>query len=246
MPSLAVVMVVADEQQFIEACLALARPISDQIIILDLGVKKMKSLIAPFICQKDIYLESSNDMIYDRGFGFVRNAITSFASSDWVFHLDADEYIVSEKDEVVALISASTKNFISVNRINIDPNGVNTTTERHTRIYRNRAGFFKGFIHEELYAGEQLAVHASLLSDVQLDHYSAFRTSDPNLKQQKYDWMLLKAVIFPELRAGINDWFFSVYAPSRMEHIVENAAIFARREGLQDLTPLAAALKKTT
>lgn len=87
MKSLALVMIVKDEEEVIGRCLDSACKLVDEIIILDTGSTDRTKVIAQSYDAK-IY-----DWVWNKNFSDARNAALDRSTSDWNLVLDADEYI---------------------------------------------------------------------------------------------------------------------------------------------------------
>ena len=86
-PSLAVCMIVRDEAEVLRPALECARAWADQVVVLDTGSRDGSDRIARELGAEVGHFEWCDD------FAAARNAALSLARTDWVFVLDADEWI---------------------------------------------------------------------------------------------------------------------------------------------------------
>ena len=107
MASLSVVLIVKNEQETIEACLDSIESIADEIIVLDSGSDD--NTVA--LCEQKgakVYVNKEWS-----GFGKQRQIAQSYATKDWVFMLDADEYFTEQsRAEIRAMVDEDNQNYI--------------------------------------------------------------------------------------------------------------------------------------
>ncbi|MEM1112393.1 MAG: glycosyltransferase family 2 protein [Pseudomonadota bacterium] len=92
---LSLCMIVKDEENMLEECLALARPHVDEIVIVDTG----SSDRTPEIIER--YADRGAEFAWRDDFAAARNYAISQASGDWLLVLDADERIESKGFDVL-------------------------------------------------------------------------------------------------------------------------------------------------
>lgn len=99
---------------------------------------------------------------------------------------------------------------------------------RHRRIFRrNRDIRWRGYIHEELYQGEQNCMPYAENSHFIHWHFTNFRTwQNPILKNRQYGWMLMRAFKNPELQKWTNPWWYRTYVPEHLAVLQEAADRF--------------------
>lgn len=85
MPTLAVVMIVKNEAEWLPRCLDSVRSIADEIVIGDTGSTDNSKEIAAGSGARVI------DVPWNDDFAEARNAVVAVATSDWLLHMDADE-----------------------------------------------------------------------------------------------------------------------------------------------------------
>ena len=90
-PTLALAMIVKDEEKNIERCLRSVYGLVDEIVVVDTGSKDRTVDIVKIFTSKVYHVDWQDD------FALARNEALSHVTSDWVFVLDADE-VVAVKD----------------------------------------------------------------------------------------------------------------------------------------------------
>jgi len=101
MPTLSVIIITKNEERHIEACIKSVKSIADEIIVVDSGSNDQTFQIAQSLGAK-FHLQTDW-----QGFGIQKNRAISFASSDWVLSIDADERV---KPELANSIKSSLQN----------------------------------------------------------------------------------------------------------------------------------------
>lgn len=104
--SLSVCMIVKNEESNLAKCLMSAKPVADEIIVVDTGSTDKTKAIASALGAKVF------DFPWTDNFSEARNHSLSKASGDWILVLDADE-VISQQDHagLRSLIQASDKRF---------------------------------------------------------------------------------------------------------------------------------------
>lgn len=148
-PLISIVIMTFNEERCINRCLNSVKNLADEIIIIDTGsTDNTLNIIKDNFPNVKIYNEKWNN-----DFSEVRNKLIDYASYEWVFQLDADEYI---SDEVLHGI----KKVISlVESIPIDPIVISPIIINHdeSELFQTKRIFKKnielkyfGLAHEEL------------------------------------------------------------------------------------------------
>ena len=127
-PSVSLCMIVKDEADHLARCLRSAKPVVDDIVVVDTGSKDRSADIARAFGARVF------EYAWQEDFSAARNVSISAAAGDWIFVLDADE-VVSPKDythfrEMVggdvgqgAAYSIRTRNYTSqLNTVGWQPN----------------------------------------------------------------------------------------------------------------------------
>jgi (heptosyl)LPS beta-1,4-glucosyltransferase len=168
-PTIAVAMIVKNEEKHLQACLESVQGWVDEIVILDSGSSDNTESIA----------RSFTDHFYVNtqwpGFGKQRQLAQSYVQSDYVLWLDADERVTVElKSSILnAISSGSSQTAYSMNRLSaafgkfIKHSG--WSPDWIVRLYKvNEATYNDALVHEKVLTGE-LAVQK--LSG-RLEHYT--------------------------------------------------------------------------
>ena len=185
--SLALCMIVKNEQQFLPYCLASIHRYCDEIIVVDTGSTDKTIEIAEAFGAYVIRAPWKND------FSFIRNIAHSVANSDWIIWLDGDE-VLSEggiKKVKQQLLNDSTADFFLCPRVNFwhDLKHAFGYPDSQYKIYRNKIGLrWNGKIHEKIY-DDHNAQHRKRLKqcDVHIFHYAYVKSAqDVKKKMQLY------------------------------------------------------------
>jgi glycosyltransferase involved in cell wall biosynthesis len=169
-------LIVKNEQDTLERCLASTLDLVDEIIIVDTGSTDNTKLIA----RK--YTDSIYDFEWIHDFSAARNYSFSKATKDYILWLDADD-VFREKDRLKlrALKQSLDTSVDSVTmhyHLAFDDHGNVTSSLRRNRLVKRSCGFrWIGAVHE------YLEVSGSILnSDIAVTHSSLHHDSDRNLQ----------------------------------------------------------------
>src|SRR3989338_64847 len=95
MSTISVCMIVKNEQQYLQQCLESVKNVADEIIIVDTGSTDNTKQIA----------RQFTDNIYDFAwiddFSAARNFSLSKAAKEWIFVIDADEFVMFNPKDVL-------------------------------------------------------------------------------------------------------------------------------------------------
>lgn len=142
-------MIVKNEASVLDNTLFLAKPIFDEIIIVDTGSVDDTVNIAKKYTDK-VYFFSWNNNFSD-----ARNFSISKAKNEWVFILDADEEIIEfDKYKITDLIKNERDIGRAVRRNALDNEQV--YIERIKRLFNRNAFHFVGAIHEQVVARDRI------------------------------------------------------------------------------------------
>jgi glycosyltransferase involved in cell wall biosynthesis len=144
--TLALVMIVKNEEKKLKRCIDSVKDFVNEIIIVDTGSTDNTKNIAVNNGAKVFDYEWRND------FAGARNYSLSQSTSDWNLVLDADEYILSNHQLIRDFIE---KNNNLIGRLNILSNYLDEGQEKVestyvSRLFTNNEIFFKGRVHEQL------------------------------------------------------------------------------------------------
>lgn len=174
--SISLCMIVKNEEEMLGRPLKSASSFVDEIIIVDTGsTDKTKEIAKEF-----------NAKIYDfkwiNDFSAARNFAFSKATKDYVFWLDADDYIdeenVSKINELKSYLPKDVDSFTMNYSLSRDDNGNTTFSLRRNRLVKRKNNFkWIGRIHE------YLAVYGKQLNtDITINHGKIKAHTDRNLK----------------------------------------------------------------
>ncbi|WP_449622725.1 glycosyltransferase, partial [Robertmurraya sp. Marseille-Q9965] len=172
-----------NEEKFLERCLTSLQGKVDEIIIVDTGSTDSTISIAQRFT-KDIYFFKWNNSFAD-----ARNYSISFAKSDYILVLDADEYLDTEADIQDTL--SYDKDYYMLNIKNeLDNNYF--IHHQAIRLFKNKIGFkFVGAIHEHLNIADY-PDRKNALSDILLVHtgYKKEVVNDQNKNTRNLELLL--------------------------------------------------------
>jgi len=178
MASLALCMIVKNEEKYLPYALASVYKYCDEIIIVDTGSTDRTIEIAEGFGAYVIRAPWVND------FAKVRNISQSCAKSDWILWLDADE-VFSEagiKKIKNQLINDANADFFLMPRVNFwkDFNHAFCYPDSQYKIYRNKIGMiWRSEIHEFVFDKDNPDHRARLKhTDVHIYHYAYMKTPE--------------------------------------------------------------------
>ena len=153
--TIAAVIIVKDEERCIARCLDSINDYFDEIVIIDTGSKDdTLNILDSYSNNKIMVLEKK----WEDDFSYVRNESLKNVKSDWIFVIDADEYLDENSydfKKIIAMINAysdADKNVFCPIIIDYDGN----VSISVPRIFKNNNRFkYFGRVHEELRVYEQ-------------------------------------------------------------------------------------------
>lgn len=148
-PLLSVCMIVKDEEKVLSRCLESIHGVADEIIVVDTGSQDRTKEIAMRYTDKVFDFEWIND------FSKARNYAASKATGEWIFVIDADEFVDKEsfKKFKQELEKNPPKNSIlSIQIVSFTgENAKDTSLNYHDRIYKNDGNIsYQRPVHEVL------------------------------------------------------------------------------------------------
>lgn len=150
MITISLCMIVKNEEQTLERCLASIEGVADEIIIVDTGSTDRTKEIA-LKWTPHVY-----DFAWIDDFSAARNASFQYATQDYILWLDADDTLAPEerlkllelKEKVPEEANAVTMHYAMVQ----EGNSVVATQAIRLRMVKRGAGFeWRGFVHEDLH-----------------------------------------------------------------------------------------------
>jgi glycosyltransferase involved in cell wall biosynthesis len=169
-------MIVKNEEDVLERCLASIHQVVDEIIIIDTGSTDRTKEIAASYTDKIYDFEWIND------FSAARNYAFSHASGEYILWLDADDFF-EEKDQMslstLKKTLAPEVDSVTMNyHLTFDEIGNVTHSLRRNRLVRRACGFrWIGFVHEYLEVSGHI-IH----SDIAVTHKKDKVYTDRNLQ----------------------------------------------------------------
>jgi glycosyltransferase involved in cell wall biosynthesis len=169
-------MIVKNEEDTLERCLASVSDIVDEIIIVDTGSTDRTKDIARKFTEHGIAFLWIDDFAAARNFAF------SHATMDYIMWLDADDVLLSEdcqkllqlKQFLDPLVDAVSMGY----HCDFDDHGNVSLEVRRTRIVKRLKNFqWHGAVHEDLFVNGNL-----FDSDIVVTHKQVHKVTDRNLK----------------------------------------------------------------
>ncbi|NOY53537.1 MAG: glycosyltransferase [Deltaproteobacteria bacterium] len=147
-PLLSTCMIVRDEEDCLERCLASIRPFTDELILVDTGSTDGTVTIAERYADRLIHHPWEDD------FSAARNRSIERAAGDWIFYLDADEELFfNDGPKLRKMLSEIRKNVdhLLLSIRNLDGAGGILSEFPALRIFRNGRGIhFSGIVHNQV------------------------------------------------------------------------------------------------
>jgi glycosyltransferase involved in cell wall biosynthesis/Flp pilus assembly protein TadD len=172
---LSLCMIVKNEERFLANCLASAKDIVDEIVIVDTGSTDRTIDIAQDFGAKVIHYEWTDD------FSAARNISLEHATGNWALWLDADEEIAPESahlfrqamDNAPPDIGAFLIMFRNWLTTTSRQEGSEMAVHHACRLFRREPGvFFEGRIHEQnLRSLQQLGYRYAKVEGLIIDHF---------------------------------------------------------------------------
>jgi glycosyltransferase involved in cell wall biosynthesis len=173
MPQVSVVIITKNEAGNIIDCIASAKKLSNDIIVIDSGSDDETVLLAK---KENIKVES----IMWQGYGHARNTGAILAANDWIFSLDADERVTNEfATSIKALALTDNRMVYGFNRINyFGKKKMRYGSFAHDRVFRLYNRFNTQWnmfpVHEKL-TGKNIN---KTMADACLIHFTADNAAD--------------------------------------------------------------------
>jgi glycosyltransferase involved in cell wall biosynthesis len=180
---ISVCMIVKNEEKFLERCLTSLQGKVDEIIVIDTGSTDSTIAIAKQFNTRIYNFKWNND------FAEARNYSLSYATGDYIFVLDADEYLEVGVDLHQTLIYEKDYYIINIKN-EIDNNYF--INHQAIRLFKNKIGLrYVGSIHEHLNTGDYTD-KTNALSDINLIHtgYKKSVVTDQNKNQRNLNLLL--------------------------------------------------------
>jgi glycosyltransferase involved in cell wall biosynthesis len=148
LPTISACMMVRDEEELLPQCLESIQDVADEIIVVDTGSTDKTVEIAESYGARIYHHPWEND------FSKHRNQAISYATSDWIFIIDADEELCPESRVQLrqTIVDVPPKVSYLYFRVEDKNSSGGVMSVMHSpRLFRNHMGFkYKNFIHNEL------------------------------------------------------------------------------------------------
>ncbi len=160
-PSISLCMIVKDEEKYIERCLESVKGIFDEIVIVDTGSQDKTISIAKSFGARIVFHQ------WQDNFSISRNISLEHATGDWIFILDADEWLC-QKSKVLFKDLIDKKDILGYHVFRKPhPDWTESTI---VRMFRNLPELrFRGIFHETLMLSEEQRDRV-LMSDLKIYH----------------------------------------------------------------------------
>ena len=199
--SIALCMIVKDEERNLARCLASCKPVVHEIVVVDTGSSDHTREIAELFGAKVL------KVLWNGDFSAARNQSLRLATSDWILVMDADEVISPRDYQLFSQIledSLPDQAYIMTTRnytfeIGYEgfvachgeypesESGAGWTPSDKVRLFPNRAGIlFKGVIHEMVEDSVQQAGFSMTHHPVPVHHFGRLVQDSNRLKQEQY------------------------------------------------------------
>lgn len=182
--SLAVCLIVRDEEQALARCLASVEELAAELIVVDTGSQDRTVEIARARGARVIEWAWRDD------FAAARNVSLEAATADWILILDADEYLDTEARLALRRFLWEPPPGLPRCQLQIHNQGAKTLVHFLPRLFPRHAGLrYRGRIHESLaYTGPGVST-MPLVPDIRIQHtgyrqeiYAAKNKAQRNLK----------------------------------------------------------------
>lgn len=159
-------MIVKDEEEFLEACLASASGLVDEMVVYDTGSTDGTVALARSLGARVIEGTWHDD------FGRARNAALEECRGEWILHLDADEVATFDRDRLrTGLRNARDLDALLVEIRNIGEDGAVTFHHVNRRLFRRERAHWVGRLHERVESRTGRPLREARLDGVAIDHF---------------------------------------------------------------------------
>lgn len=165
-PLLSACMIVKDEVDVLERCLASLQGLVDEVVIYDTGSTDGSIELARNLGAKVV------EGYWDDDFGRARNAALDECSGEWILHIDADEVFEGRPHTVRDMLTLASATSLQVEILNVSEGGKNDVVHRPCRLFKREEFHWRGRLHEQVIGRD--GVPRPLLvtaPDIRLVHY---------------------------------------------------------------------------
>lgn len=205
-------MIVKDEERCIQRCLDTILPLVDEVIIVDTGsLDNTLSIIKNYQSKKIKLFNVS----WNGNFSEARNYAIQKSTCDYILFLDADEYIVTSKDDFLSSIKLIDKNENLENMAfcpAIKDHNSNISRSVRRLFKNNNKFFYFGFVHEELRCNDGITYLEDSFVEIEIHHdgYMPTIVKDKNKSMRNHDLNLKNVQAEPNYLR----WVFFYYRDS--------------------------------
>lgn len=188
-PTISACIIVKDEEEQLPRCLKSIKDYVDEIIVVDTGSTDRTVGIAKSF-GANIYQHP-----WEGDFSKHQNQSVKYATSDWVFQIDADEELKQGSGEVLRkAVTNSQIDSILITMISYFNNKSSQLWESKIRVFKNIPSiYYEGIVHQQL-----LGCKSNKLFPIYLYHYGYDLGKDAQRKKFKRTYELLKKQIREE------------------------------------------------
>lgn len=237
--TIAVCYIVNNDLPMLRVVLPYERRWADSAVVIDLGSNDgTKEFCEKFLDEDDVYFRRESNTVPERGFSEARNLAFSLSNCDWLYHSGANclmDGVTWQK--VYAELECATADVVEIKTKHIDftgykPHELEKATALHAKgspdeyhrcIVRRASNCrYKGFLHEELYAGEESTYGKVHRANLTRWHFEG--SGNHELRVLRYSFMLSKAAADPELQKYTSPWWYTVHYPCHKDRLEAQAA----------------------
>lgn len=153
-----------NEERCIQRCIESISSIADEIIVIDTGsTDNTINIIEEYFPDVKVYKH-----LWEENFSQIRNLFNEYSTNDWIFQIDADEYLdINTCEEIKKIICI-------IDNIPIEPKMISPTLVDHNlsenmftnRIYKKHENLkYHGIIHEELRFNNSINIPNIIISN---------------------------------------------------------------------------------
>lgn len=190
MNTLSLCMIVKNEEDSLPRCLASARPVCDEIIVVDTGSSDGTISVAEEYGARIFRREWEND------FSLARNASLEPATGTWILWLDADDIVPPPaQQQIQRLKSEFATNMAFGFRIKNSIDGKAGDAFSQIRMFPNRPEIrFENRVHEQVLPSIQRLGIKTAFTDVVI-HHTGYHTAEARKQKQERNILLLRREI---------------------------------------------------
>lgn len=193
-----------NEERCIKRCIESIHNIADEIIVIDTGsTDNTVKIINEFFPSVKVYTH-----IWKDDFSYIRNLLSEYSSNDWIFQMDADEYLdlnnCEEIKKIICIFDNTPFEPKVISPILVDHDFSETLNTK--RIYKKRENLkYHGLIHEELRFNNSIKIPFLIISN-KIIHDGYKKEIMDNKKKYERNSKLLKKMV--EIEPNNIRWYY--------------------------------------